>query len=103
VVTPEEVLALPARTATAPARVIVVSVVGRAREAESPAKSRWHHVLGWLGIGAGALAFVKPLLRRALEMRRQIARDGWWNSTSRRRSAPNLVSAILPGWSSTLP
>jgi hypothetical protein len=22
---------------------------------------------------------VKPLLRRALEMRRQIARDGWWN------------------------
>jgi hypothetical protein len=23
--------------------------------------------------------FVQPLLRRALEMRRQIARDGWWN------------------------
>jgi hypothetical protein len=22
---------------------------------------------------------VKPLLRRALEMRRQIAREGWWN------------------------
>ena len=22
---------------------------------------------------------VKPLLRRALAMRRQIARDGWWN------------------------
>jgi hypothetical protein len=22
---------------------------------------------------------VQPLLRRALEMRRQIARDGWWN------------------------
>jgi hypothetical protein len=22
---------------------------------------------------------VKPVLRRALEMRRQIARDGWWN------------------------
>jgi len=22
---------------------------------------------------------VKPLLRRALEMRRQIARGGWWN------------------------
>jgi hypothetical protein len=22
---------------------------------------------------------VKPLLRRALEMRRQLARDGWWN------------------------
>jgi hypothetical protein len=22
---------------------------------------------------------VKPLLRQALEMRRQIARDGWWN------------------------
>jgi hypothetical protein len=22
---------------------------------------------------------VKPLLRRTLEMRRQIARDGWWN------------------------
>jgi hypothetical protein len=22
---------------------------------------------------------VKPRLRRALEMRRQIARDGWWN------------------------
>jgi hypothetical protein len=21
----------------------------------------------------------QPLLRRALEMRRQIARDGWWN------------------------
>jgi hypothetical protein len=21
----------------------------------------------------------KPILRRALEMRRQIARDGWWN------------------------
>jgi hypothetical protein len=23
---------------------------------------------------------VKPVLRRALEMRRQIAREGWWNS-----------------------
>jgi len=22
---------------------------------------------------------VQPLLRRALEMRRQIAREGWWN------------------------
>ena len=22
---------------------------------------------------------VKPVLRRALEMRRQIAREGWWN------------------------
>jgi hypothetical protein len=22
---------------------------------------------------------IKPVLRRALEMRRQIARDGWWN------------------------
>ena len=22
---------------------------------------------------------VKPVLRRALEIRRQIARDGWWN------------------------
>jgi hypothetical protein len=22
---------------------------------------------------------VQPLLRRAMEMRRQIARDGWWN------------------------
>jgi len=22
---------------------------------------------------------VRPLLRRALEMHRQIARDGWWN------------------------
>jgi hypothetical protein len=22
---------------------------------------------------------VQPVLRRALEMRRQIARDGWWN------------------------
>jgi hypothetical protein len=22
---------------------------------------------------------IKPILRRALEMRRQIARDGWWN------------------------
>ena len=26
-------------------------------------------------------SMVKPLLRRALEMRRQIARDGWWNET----------------------
>ena len=24
---------------------------------------------------------VKPLLRRALELRRQIAREGWWNET----------------------
>ena len=24
---------------------------------------------------------VKPALRRALEMRRQIAREGWWNWT----------------------
>jgi hypothetical protein len=23
--------------------------------------------------------FVQPILRRALEMRRQCARDGWWN------------------------
>jgi hypothetical protein len=22
---------------------------------------------------------IEPILRRALEMRRQIARDGWWN------------------------
>jgi hypothetical protein len=25
---------------------------------------------------------VQPLLRRALELRRQIARDGWWDSYS---------------------
>jgi hypothetical protein len=29
--------------------------------------------------GHEAWPHVKPLLRRALEMRRQIARDGWWN------------------------
>jgi len=29
--------------------------------------------------GREAWREVKPLLRRALEMRRQIARDGWWN------------------------
>jgi hypothetical protein len=40
----------------------------------------------WRGIGVLATPWgheswpqVKPLLRRALEMRRQIARDGWWN------------------------
>jgi hypothetical protein len=22
---------------------------------------------------------IKPILRRSLEMRRQVARDGWWN------------------------
>jgi hypothetical protein len=26
---------------------------------------------------------IKPILRRALEFRRQIARDGWWNQTCR--------------------
>ena len=29
--------------------------------------------------GLEAWPEVKPVLRRALEMRRQIARDGWWN------------------------
>ena len=29
--------------------------------------------------GYEAWPHVKPVLRRALEMRRQIARDGWWN------------------------
>jgi hypothetical protein len=29
--------------------------------------------------GHEAWPHVKPLLRHALEMRRQIARDGWWN------------------------
>jgi hypothetical protein len=29
--------------------------------------------------GREAWPEVKPVLRRALEMRRQIARDGWWN------------------------
>jgi hypothetical protein len=30
-------------------------------------------------LGHETWPLVKPLLRRALEMRRQIARDGWWN------------------------
>jgi hypothetical protein len=29
--------------------------------------------------GQEAWPGVKPVLRRALEMRRQIAREGWWN------------------------
>jgi len=29
--------------------------------------------------GREAWPQVKPVLRRALEMRRQIAREGWWN------------------------
>ena len=29
--------------------------------------------------GHEAWPLVKPVLRRALEMRRQIAREGWWN------------------------
>ena len=29
--------------------------------------------------GHEAWPLVKPLLRRALAMRKQIARDGWWN------------------------
>jgi hypothetical protein len=29
--------------------------------------------------GHEAWPHVKPLLRQALEMRRQIAREGWWN------------------------
>jgi hypothetical protein len=29
--------------------------------------------------GHEAWPLVKSVLRRALEMRRQIARDGWWN------------------------
>ena len=29
--------------------------------------------------GAEAWPEVKPVLRRALEMRQQIAREGWWN------------------------
>ena len=30
-------------------------------------------------LGHEAWPEVKPVLRRALEMRRQIAREGWWN------------------------
>jgi hypothetical protein len=38
------------------------------------------------------------VLRRALEMRRQVARDGWWNLDARgRRPRLRLLSAILPG------
>ena len=45
----------------------------------------WVRVLGLIGSitsttwGHEAWPQVKPVLRRALEMRRQIAREGWWN------------------------
>jgi len=46
---------------------------------------------------------VQPLLRRALEMRRQIAREGWWNSTPATIvSTRSPVSAIFPGGPSPL-
>jgi hypothetical protein len=31
--------------------------------------------------GHEAWPLVKPVLRRALEMKKQIARDGWWNQS----------------------
>jgi hypothetical protein len=37
---------------------------------ESITSTEWHGT---------AEQLVQPILRRALEMRRQIARDGWWN------------------------
>ena len=49
------------------------------------------HLLPWVRVlllirsitstiwGHQAWPEVKPVLRRALEMRRQIAREGWWN------------------------
>jgi hypothetical protein len=40
---------------------------------------------------------VRPVLRRALEMRRQIARDGWWNKASAAdTSAPNVLAVRCP-------
>jgi hypothetical protein len=50
--------------------------------------------------GHEAWPLVKPLLRRALEMRRQIARDGWWTDTRRplhRRRFGVGVDAVAGG------
>jgi hypothetical protein len=38
---------------------------------------------------------VKPVLRRALEMRRQIAREGWWNLDPRGRRLRATHAALL--------
>jgi hypothetical protein len=49
---------------------------------------RFHHIDH---LGDEAWPQVKPLLRRALEMRRHIAREGWWNLNGagrRLRAAP---------------
>jgi len=46
-----------------------------------PAPDPLHHLDD---LGPRGWPEVKPLLRRPLEMRRQIAREGWWNYVNQR-------------------